>query len=171
MNFGELLEQGQSKKTTTLIVNEVCKHPKKMDELMRLFNSNKSYVLLQRVAYPFSYIIENRPALIIDYYPFLIQRLNEKENHSAVTRNILRAFQFVEIPEEHQGIILDSCFKLLNSSDEPIAVKAFSMTVIFNLSKKYPDIIPELKVSIETLMPNASSGVKNRGKKILKAIQ
>ena len=60
---------------------------------------------------------------------------------------------------------------MLNSPNEPIAVKAFSMTVIFNLSKKYPDIVPELKASIEYLMPNASAGIKSRSNKILRAIQ
>ena len=83
----------------------------------------------------------------------------------------MRALQYVDIPEKYQGKILDVCFRLLKSSDEPIAVKAFSMTVIFNLSKKYPDIIPELRATIKALMPNGSAGIKSRGNKVLKAIQ
>ena len=62
-------------------------------------------------------------------------------------------------------------FKLLNSYTEPFAVKAFSMTIIYNLTKKYPDIVPELKASITALLPNGSMGIKSRGNKILKAIQ
>lgn len=170
MNFRERLEQGHSKTTTTSIVNEICNSPKKMDELMKCFIDGPVQIT-QRAAWPISFIAEKEPKLLIKYYDYLIELLNSPNKHDAINRNILRAFQFVEIPKKHQGNVLDVCFKLLNSSDEPIAVKAFSMTVIFNLSKKYPDIIPELRASIVALMPNASSGIKNRGKKILTAIQ
>jgi len=45
------------------------------------------------------------------------------------------------------------------------------MTVIYNLIKKYPDIILGLKASIAALLTNGSMGIKSRGNKILKAIQ
>ncbi len=170
MDIRKELELEHSKKNTTKIVNEICRSPKKMNELMQVF-INSPYRISQRAAWPLSYIAEKRPELLANYYDLLINQLNATDNHPAVTRNILRAFQFVDIPEEHQGNVLDVSFNLLNNPNEPIAVKAFSMTVIFNLSKKYPDIIPELKASIESLMPNASAGIKNRGNKILKAIQ
>jgi len=96
--------------------------------------------------------------------------MRQKDNHDAVNRNILRTFQYVDIPEKHQGKVLNICFDFLNDNCQPIAIRAFSMTVISNLSKKYADIIPELKISIEALMPNASSGLKSRGKKILKTM-
>ncbi len=170
MNFREKLEQGHSKTTTTEIVNAICKSSKKMDELMKCFIEGPVQIT-QRAAWPMSFVAQKHPELLLKYYDLLIDLLNQPNKHDAINRNILRAFQFVEIPEKHQGKVLDVSFKLLNSSDEPIAVKAFSMTVIYNLSKKYPDIIPELRASLESLMPNASSGVKSRGKKILTAIQ
>jgi hypothetical protein len=45
------------------------------------------------------------------------------------------------------------------------------MTVTYNLSKQYLDIIPELKASVEALMLNTSSEIKSKGLKMLKAIQ
>lgn len=170
MNFRKELEHGQSKALTTAIVNEVCNSPKKMDELMQCFITGP-FRITQRAAWPMSFVAQKHPKLLFKYYPVLIDLLNQPNKHDAINRNILRAFQFVEIPEEHQGHVLDISFKLLNSPSEPIAVKAFSMTVIYNLSKIYLDIIPELKASIEALMPNASAGIKSRGNKILKAIQ
>jgi hypothetical protein len=170
MNFRKELEQGQSKELTTAIVNEVSNSPKKMEELMNCFIEGP-FRITQRAAWPMSFIAQKHPNLLLNYYSILIDLLNKTNKHDTINRNILRAFQFVEIPKKYQGKILDVSFKLLNSSEEPIAVKAFSMTVIYNLSKQYPDIIPELKASVETLMPNASSGIKSRGLKILKAIQ
>lgn len=44
------------------------------------------------------------------------------------------------------------------------------MTAIFNLSAKYPEIKPELKLLIEMQLPNGSAGFISRGKKILKKL-
>jgi len=170
MDFRKELEKGQSKELTTAIVNKVANSSKKMKELMDCFIEGPMRIT-QRAAWPISFIAQKHPDLLLDYYNLLIDLLNKPGKHDAVNRNILRAFQFAVIPKKYQGRVLDISFKLLKSSTEPIAVKAFSMTVIYNLSKQYPDIIPELKASIETLLPNASSGIKSRGLKILKAIQ
>ncbi len=88
----------------------------------------------------------------------------------AVKRNTLKILQFVDIPEDLLGITADICFRLLNDGKEPIAVKVFAMTVIFNIVKKYPELNEELKISIEEQMPFASAGFKSRGNKILKAL-
>ncbi len=170
MNFRKEFEKGQSKALTTAIVNKVANSQQKMDELMQCFIKGPVRIT-QYAAWPMSYIAKKHPHLLFKYYPLLIDLLNKEGKHNSINRNILRAFQFVEIPEEHEGNVLDVSFRLLNSPSEPVAVKAFSMTVIYNLSKKYPDIIPELKACIEALMPDASAGIKSRGSKILKAIQ
>ena len=170
MNYRKELEQGQSKILTTAKVKEVANSQKKMDELMRCFVDGPIRIT-QRAAWPMSDIAKKHPHLLFKYYPTLLTLLNQKDKPDAINRNILRALQFVTLPEEHEGNILDISFRLLNSPTEPVAVKAFSMTVIYNLTRKYPDIVPELKASIATLLPNGSMGIKSRGNKILKAIQ
>ena len=40
---------------------------------------------------------------------------------------------------------MTACFNYIPNPDEAIAVKAFSLTVLENLSKQYPEILPELK--------------------------
>jgi len=166
MNFRDLLEQDHSKKITSAIVKEILSHPKKMDELMAIFLKEEP-VLAQRSAWPLSFVIERNPNLISNYYPSLIKLLHQPNKHNAINRNILRALQYVKIPTKHEGVLLGICFKLMLSSKEPIAVKVFCMTIIFNLSKKYPEIKDELKNSIETLLPDGSAGIKSRGQKIL----
>jgi hypothetical protein len=170
MDFRKLLEGGHSKANTTIIVEEVTRSSKKMEDLMACFIQGPVQIT-QRASWPISFIAQQKPELLSPYYPVFIELLNTPNKHNSINRNILRAFQFVNIPEEHEGTILDISFKLLNSNHEPIAVRVFSMTVIFNLTKKYPELIPELQASIEVLMPNASAGIKSRGNKILKRIQ
>ena len=91
--------------------------------------------------------------------------------HDAIHRNIVRILEEVPVPEELEGALYDKCFKFLNDPDEPIAVRVFSMTVLFNIAKKHPEMLDELKQTIEMYMPHGSGGFKNRGGKIIAAIR
>ena len=53
----------------------------------------------------------------------------------------------------------------------PVAIKAFSLTTLFNLSKFYPEVENELKLIIENNWDNETAAFKSRGKKILQLLQ
>ena len=57
---------------------------------------------------------------------------------------------------------------ILNKS---IAIQAHSMYALYLLGIKYNWIHPELALIIEKDIPNGSTGYKNRGRKVLKAIE
>ncbi|MGL5889542.1 MAG: hypothetical protein ACRC3B_06640, partial [Bacteroidia bacterium] len=91
--------------------------------------------------------------------------------HNAIDRNIVRTFQFIDVPEKYQGKLADKCFAFLQKADTPIAVRAFAMTVLFNLVKQHPDLSHELELMLHEWMPNASAGEANRAQKILKQLE
>ena len=62
------------------------------------------------------------------------------------------------------------CFDYLLSLDEEIAVKAFSLTVLNNLSILYPEIKQELKTIIEDRWEFEKAAFHSRAKKILNEI-
>ena len=64
--------------------------------------------------------------------------------------------------------MINTCFKFLESSTEALAVKVFSMTVLSNFAKQYPEIVPEIKIVIEDQLLHQSAGFKSRAKKVLK---
>ena len=45
------------------------------------------------------------------------------------------------------------CFRHVESPTEAVAIKAFSLTVLSNLAKQYPEILPEIKLLIEEQLP------------------
>jgi len=47
------------------------------------------------------------------------------------------------------GQVIDLCFRYIAISNEAVAIKAFSLTELQNLSKLYHDIRNELKLVIE----------------------
>jgi hypothetical protein len=97
-----------------------------------------------------------------------LDNLEKPGNHVAVTRNTMRLLQDVDIPKKYQGRVMNSCFEFIQAPETPIAVKAFSLTVLQHLSGEYPDILPELKLIIEEQWEQAPPAFRSRAKKILK---
>lgn len=168
MNIKAALLKEHSKEQKDRIVNYISGNQKLFDELMVLFFDG-SYRVTQRAAWAMSYCIDAHPKLIQPHFEKLVANLRTTEL-DAVKRNILRNLQNIEIPERLVGEVTDICFKILASNQEPVAIKAFSMTVLYNITLKIPELQNELKLLIEDLIPYGSPGIKSRGKKILKKL-
>jgi hypothetical protein len=75
-----------------------------------------------------------------------------------------------DLNEDSQGIVADKCFKILINPKEPLAVLVNAMQFLFDLSKIYSDLKPELFAVIEQLLSEKyhSAAIKSRAQKILK---
>jgi hypothetical protein len=144
--------------------------PAHFEELFRLFCSNE-YRVAQRAAYSVMICADKQPGIIIPFLGKLIKNLQRGDVHDAVVRNTVRVLQNIEIPAKYHGTVANACFDLLNDRSRPIAIRVFAMTVIFNLSKLYPELRQELRLIIESeLDEEVKPAFKNRGIKILKAL-
>ena len=163
----ELLKNKVHLKKDALRISEyACASPKNFKELMKCFLSNE-YRLAQRAAWSVSWAAKQKPQMIAPYIKDLVRQLERKDVHNAVIRNSVRILQQVEIPEPLHGELMNTCFSLIEKPSTPIAIKVFSLTTLFNLSKYYPEIKGELKLLIEELWENETAAFKARGKKIL----
>lgn len=151
------------------IVSWIGDSQKRFDELFKLFVGDE-YRITQRAGWPLSYVIESHPDFIRKHFKKLIQNLAKQNTHEAVRRSTVRLLQYVEIPELYQGTIMDACFNYIADPGEKPAVKAFSLTVLENLSKQYPEIKPELKQIIEDRWEYESAAFHSRARKILKKL-
>ena len=169
MNFEQILSVHYSKAITQKVVDELIARPKGITELIQLFQDKNQHIS-NYAGWIISYLGESNQQLIKNNLSVIIQKLENKEHNVAQIRNVFRTLQFVDIPQQHEGYVLTKGFEFLNDNNSPIAVKVFAMTVIFNLSKKYPEIQNELKLSLENQFEHASSGFKSRSTKILKKL-
>lgn len=165
MNIKTALLEEHSKAQALKITSYIGKSSKRFDELMTCFFDD-DWRLNQCAAYTLNFVVDNHPFLFKPYLEKAIHNLKSPK-HDAVKRNTLRILQDYEIPEDLQGTVVDLAFDFLASPKEPIAIRVFSMSVIFNVAKQEPDLLHELKILIEEGMPTASAGYKSRGKKIL----
>jgi hypothetical protein len=169
MNIKDLLITEHSKKQTDRIVKYIGADARRFAVLMKLFFAGE-YRITQRAAWPMSYCVRNHPELIKPYFKKLLDFLQKPGVHNAVARNTVRLLQDVDIPEKYQGQLMSICFDYIQDIKTPAAVKAFSLTILQNLSKKYPEILPELKTIIEERWPHETPAFKSRANKILKTL-
>ena len=171
MNIREALlkEKNHNKAQALKITAYACSTPEYFKELMQCFLSNE-YRLAQRAAWSVSWAAAQTPELIKPYIKNLVEVLQRKNVHDAVIRNSVRILQQIEIPEALHGELMNSCFELIESPSTPVAIKAFSLTTLYNLSKHYPEIKNELKLIIEANLNNETAAFKSRGKAILKKL-
>jgi hypothetical protein len=108
--------------------------------------------------------------LLTPHIEKLILNLQHENLHDAIKRNTVRVLQNANIPESLHGILVDICFKYLQNPSEAIAIKVFSMTILFNLTNYYPELKDELKFVLEEQFPFQSAGFRSRAGKILKQI-
>lgn len=167
MQLREQILSEHSKANCDAIVQWVGSSQQRFDELFNLFLGNE-YRVVQRAAWPVSYCVEAHPLLIKKHFARLIKKLQQPQLHNAVKRNSVRLLQNVSIPKKYQGAIMDICFGYVASPQEAVATKAFSLTVLGNLAKQYPEIIPEVKLLIEDQLPHQTPAFVVRAKQFLK---
>lgn len=173
MDIAKQLLTENSRETWGKVATYIGEYPKRFAVFMQLFLGDDR-LLVKRCGQPFSSIVEKYPHLLKPYYGDVIKNM-DKHPIPSVKRNVMRTFQFVEIPEDYETQLLDFGFSFLNDAEEAVAIKAFSMTVLRRICERYPELANELVYRIEIIVEEKISvGLTSRGKhelKILKKLQ
>jgi hypothetical protein len=156
-----------SKQQAAAIAEFIGDDPARFAELMKLFFAGE-YRLTQRAAWPMSYCAELHPELIRPYLPKLLKCLRRGDQHDAVRRNVLRLLQYVEIPKRLMGRVYTHCVDFIDDPDQPIAVRAFAMTVAARIAETEPDLLNELRLVVSKHLPNSTPAFRVRARNILR---
>ncbi len=167
MDLRETILKEHSKKNCDRIISWIGNDKKKFNQLFNLF-LNGEYRVTQRAAWPLSYCAIAHPSFMKKNFEKLITNLNKPNLHDSIKRNTVRLLQQIEIPEKLEGVVMEICFNYVESPKEAVAIKAFSLTILGKLAKKYPEIIPEIKLLIEEQLTHQRAAFKSRAKKFLK---
>jgi hypothetical protein len=167
MDLEKLLRAEHSKRQCDRIVGYIGGDKERFAQLLGLFFKGE-YRITQRTAWPLSYCVRRHPELITPYYKRLLDNLGRKDIHVAVIRNTVRLLQDVSIPKRWHGRVMSVCFEFVEDPATPIAVKAFALSILSNLSAEYPEIKVELKTLIESQWEQATPAFRSRARKILK---
>ena len=125
-----------------------------------------------RASWTLSKVCDKFPELIYPYLSKIVESLNKIDNESTL-RSFLRIISLSDlgkINSRQHGMLADYCFSSLKSGFSAIAVKAYSMDILYRISLIYPELANELSASIRILMDDGSAGITARGSMILKKL-
>ena len=152
-------------------VGYIQKNPQQLTNLIKMsFSDNQPEAW--RAAWVLSDLVKN-DILIRDKIQglssIIVNRFKDF-NSAGQIREFLKIIQYLDVNEEDMGLLIDMCFNWLLDRKADQSFRVYSMQIIYNYSKKEPDLLPELKAIIEQEMEYALPAFKSRGKKILRLI-
>jgi 8-oxo-dGTP diphosphatase len=166
-----MVNRMMSLKEAEWVAISAIENPAIFDKLLGYsFSDDKK--LAFRASWTLTKVCDKFPELIYPHMSMIINTLDKLDNESAV-RSFLRIISFSEmerISEKDHGVLADVCFSLLKSGFSAIAVKAYSMEILYKLVLKYPELRNELSATISMLQPEGSAGIISRGRQILKKL-
>jgi 8-oxo-dGTP diphosphatase len=125
-----------------------------------------------RASWTLSKVCDKFPEIIYPYLSQIVGMLREINNESTL-RSFLRIISltdFEKIDCRQHGILADFCFEMIKSGFSAIAIKAYSMEILYKLSLIYPELGNELAASINLLMEDGTAGIKARGRMVIKKL-
>jgi hypothetical protein len=149
-----------SRRNIDYIVNWAGFETEKIDVLVRFVLLNEP-TLSMRAAWALEKITLKFPGILQAWMELFAKNI-ANYSQSGTRRIMAKLFMLHEIPEAYEGEIIDFCIRMLESADEPVAVKANCMTVIFNLLPKYPELKSEVFAVIEDQLHRNSVGFASR---------
>jgi len=169
MDFKAALEQGHSKEIAIQIAHSLIAEPEQLEAYLTFLS--KEPIIAQRASWPLATITDEAQELLEPFQKELLDAA-ERNLHPAVSRNILRYFQFAPIRDESvQEKLLDVAFRQMESPTIPVAIRVFAMQAIEQNTKTVPELRQALADSIALRIEEEKPGFKSRGKKILKALE
>jgi hypothetical protein len=131
------------------------------------FSSDQN--LAFRSSWTLSKVWDKDPESLYPYMPSLIGSVQKTDNES-VERSFLRIISLCDmkrISRDYHGVLAEHCFGRLRSGFSAIAVKAYSMEIIYKLAVIYPELANELSASVSMLQGEGSAGILARARIIL----
>jgi 8-oxo-dGTP diphosphatase len=125
-----------------------------------------------RSSWTLSKVCDKNPELIYPHLAAIVEALDRIDNEST-QRSFLRIISFSDmrrISNKHHGILANHCFNALRSGFSAIAIKAYSMEILYNLAVIYPELVNEISTTINLLQEEGSAGIVAKGRMVLKRL-
>lgn len=159
-----LKEHGRA--NAQIIADFVGQDVERFAELVRAMLGGER-VVAQRAAFSVGIVAERHPVLVKPHLKRMLDAL-EQPMHNAVHRNIIRILQACELPRALHGRIIQAMFMRMTETAQPIAVRAFAITVAERIVLFNPELGREFELMLEDLLRNdPGPAIRSRASKAL----
>ena len=167
----KIVNNMMSMKEAEWVATSAIENPAIFVKLFEYSNSSDKKLAF-RASWTLTKVCDKFPEIIHPYLQQIVDSLGRIENESTL-RSFLRILSLNDLSKitgrEH-GILADFCFAKLNSGVSAIAVKAYSMEIIYRLALIYPELANELSATINMLQGEGSAGMIARGRMVMKKL-
>ncbi len=168
MDIREFLELHSSRLHADILADKIEEDPDVYDRVWEIMLETEHPVSM-RAAWALTIFAKRHPYFIEPRADEIIHALKKVESPS-VRRCLLSLLTHADLPEKQAGFLFDFCFELLESPSAEIAHKAYAMTILYNISKKEPDLKPELVALFESQQDDESGAIIARSRILLKKL-
>ncbi len=145
--FAQQLSQALSKKVIDSVVESVIDNPDLFDELEGLI-----YLPDSRTAWRAAWALAHMCSKDVSFFtPERLEKLSVfllRTDNEGIQRSLLSIIlksAWTDFPVE----MINRCFEWMLSPQKPPAIQVYSMYILVNLCKKYPEFTEELILSLE----------------------
>ena len=157
------LEAEASRANTDFIANWASTNAERIADLVDIA-LNASVRTAARALWALEKVAAAHHNILLPHIPALVAAL-PRFTFSGMRRIACKILMLTDVPQKFDGPIVDFCFRMLETPDESIGVKANCMSLIASRLADYPELKPELKAIVADILTNIqSSGFKVRAK-------
>lgn len=172
MNLREQLQHFTGKEDIHRLAKAAATDMALLKEVVNMFLHEEDSKLVHRAGWVLGNAGQQNPEAIMPYLPAMLRHMQEASLPVSVKRNVVRILQYMNVPEALHGDVMNLCFDLLADPKETVAVRAFCMTTLANLTTTYPELKQELTAILEDMLQHEPTpGLASRAKKTLKDIR
>lgn len=160
-----------SMKEAEWVATSAIENPAIFIRLFQYSNSSDKKLAF-RASWTLTKVCDRFPEIIYPYLSQMVESLSKIDNESTL-RSFLRILSLTDLDKinnRQHGLLADFCFGTLNSGFSAIAVRAYSMEILYRLSLIYPELANELSTSIHIVMEDGSAGITARGRTIIRKL-
>lgn len=168
MTLSELILSEYNRVHADLVADYVIQNPGLLPEMLELVFKLEE-PLSRRAAWSLRIVSQKKVGIVEPMVPRIINQIREV-NDIPVLKLVLAVLVETEIPEEYHGEVLQFTSEVLIDSNSSIACLIYSMDIFYKLSLKEPDLLNELRLMLEQIIPYGSPGVKNKCGRLIRKI-
>ena len=168
MTLSELILSDYNRVHADFVADYIITNPELMPEMLELVFKLEE-PLSRRAAWSFRIISQKKVSIVEPFVNELINKIRDV-NDVPILKLILAVLVETDIPQEYHGEILQFTSEILTDSNSSIASLIYSMDIFYKLSLKEPDLLNELRLMLEQILPYGSPGVKNKCGRLIRRI-
>jgi len=163
------ISHNYSKTAAVDLAHALSHKPEKISELLQIIYREEEPVS-RIAAWYLSTLFDYYPQLVYPYVDEMVGQVITLKS-PAVIRALLRSIsRSKRIKEEHHGILIQYTADSILSSKTEVAVQLFSLEIFFQIAKIQPELFFELENMIDLIYSEASKGIRNKCRNLLKQI-